>query len=350
MKYHLHIAQNEKFIVPFINFINSNYNKKEHEFAILEGRSEQIFQIPVLKNVKKTNKNLCSLLLLSCKMNKSKKIFLHGLFDSKVMILLFLQPWLLKKCFWIVWGGDLYSYRYRKHQFKYVLKEKLRTFVIKRLKGIITHVKGDYDLAKDWYGTKAEYFYSFIYPSNLYKEINFVPHEKTSGTKITIQVGNSADPTNNHIEIFELLKPFKNYINIICPLSYGDSGYKEKIINRGKEIFGDKFEALQSFLPIEKYIDILTEVDIAIFNHNRQQAIGNITTLIGLGKKVYIREDITTWCFCKSHELKVFNVNKINDKSFLSVIPQHEKQQNIKNVKTFFSEEKLKKDLKKIFI
>jgi dTDP-N-acetylfucosamine:lipid II N-acetylfucosaminyltransferase len=43
-----------------------------------------------------------------------------------VVIIFFLQPWLLKKSNWIIWGGDLYWYRYRKKEFKYSLYEVIR--------------------------------------------------------------------------------------------------------------------------------------------------------------------------------------------------------------------------------
>ena len=48
-------------------------------------------------------------------------------------------------------------------------------------------------------------------------------------------------------------------------------------------------------MPFERYIELLSDIDIAVFNHNRQQGLGNTTTLLGLGKKVYLRSDTTTW-------------------------------------------------------
>jgi dTDP-N-acetylfucosamine:lipid II N-acetylfucosaminyltransferase len=214
--------------------------------------------------------------------------------------------------------------------------------------GLITHIKGDYDLAKAWYGAKGKYYYSFIYPSNLYKEYDLSKVEKDNGKKY-IQVGNSADPSNNHMDIFRKLIDFKDYnIEIICPLSYGNMEYREKVIQQGKEVFGDKFKPLTKLLPFEEYLNILAKIDIAIFNHERQQAMGNITTLLGLGKKVYIRDDITTWDFCKEHGLKVYSINNFDEKVFLQDIPEDEKQRNIENVKFYFSEEKLVRDWEKI--
>ena len=33
------------------------------------------------------------------------------------------------------------------------------------------------------------------------------------------------------------------------------------------------------------YIQFLNQIDIAVFNHNRQQAMGTIRSLLGMGKK-----------------------------------------------------------------
>lgn len=68
-----------------------------------------------------------------------------------------------------------------------------------------------------------------MYPSNLYHEYSINNVSKTK-ENIIIQVGNSADCTNDHIEVFNKLKRYKN-IKIICPLSYGgDDVYIDNVI------------------------------------------------------------------------------------------------------------------------
>lgn len=182
-----------------------------------------------------------------------------------------------------------------------------------------------------------------MYPSNLYKEYDFSYLNKDHN-KIYIQIGNSADPSNNHLEVFEKLKKYKDTsIEIICPLSYGDVGHRDKIIKEGNRIFGEKFIPIITLMPFDEYLGLLAKIDIAIFNHKRQQAMGNITTLLGLGEKVYIRYDITSWDFCKDHGLKVFSSNA----GFSDLLQEMTK---IEKVKKHFSENKLKDDWKMIFI
>lgn len=52
MKY-LHLFRNEKFIKPYIEFVNENFDKNEHKFLIIDGAREKDIEIPTDKNVKK---------------------------------------------------------------------------------------------------------------------------------------------------------------------------------------------------------------------------------------------------------------------------------------------------------
>jgi len=73
--------------------------------------------------------------------------------------------------------------------------------------------------------------------------------------------------------------------------------------------------------------------------------MGNIITLLGMGKKVYMRNDITPWKTLKDIGVDIFNVSTI------SLEPQSEKviENNSQKIKSYFSEEKLVEQLKKIF-
>lgn len=343
----LHIFPREKFTVSFINFINKNFNKQEHLFFVYG--ANECYEKNDLENdfnVKSIKEQKISFLK---SIYTSDKIILHSLLISrKLLLFLAIQPFLLKKCNWVIWGGDLYHYKYRKRTFKENLYEYVRKLVIGKVGRLVSHIKGDYELAKEWYGAKGKYCYSFMYLSNVYKEYD-ISNMKEDKDCLVVQVGNSADITNDHIQIFLKLEKYKNEnIEIICPISYGNIKYRDKVIEEGKKIFGDKFKPITNFIPFQEYLQMLARVDVAIFNHQRQQAVGNITTLLGLGKKVYIKDDITTWDFCFQHNLKVFNANSNIDDLFIK-LSENDKLNNIQNVKDNFSELKLKNDLEKIF-
>ncbi|MGG1397346.1 TDP-N-acetylfucosamine:lipid II N-acetylfucosaminyltransferase [Bacillus salipaludis] len=342
----IHIIPNDKFTNPYIEFINENFDKDKHCFLILgEGIGSDI---QLDDNIFQINKDFKSILELIIRINRAHKIHLHGLFHPQLIFLLYLQPWTLNKCNWIIWGGDLYLYTQTSKGFSDRIYEHLRKFVIKRLKSITTHIKGDYKLAQSWYNTRADYFYSFMYPSNLFKPVDLTKLDKNKDY-FYVQVGNSSDPSNNHLEVFDHLEKHKEKkIKIICPLSYGDKEYKNLIIKEGEKRFGDQFVPLTDFISLKDYLNILAKIDVAIFNHKRQQGLGNITTLLGLGKKVYIRDDVTTWDFCKEHGLTVFSTNHGYEDLFIP-LDENIKHLNQRVMKVSFSEEKLVKDWEKIF-
>lgn len=331
----IHVMGLDKFIQPFIDF-NSKYidTNLEHKYFVIHKTTQY--------ELKKNQKNLYEItgyfkntLNLIISLYASKKIIIHGLWNKHLILFLFLQPWLLKKCYWVMWGGDFY------------FSEKqswLKKQVIKKMGHFITYIKGDYELAKKWYGADGEYHECFMYPSNLYKDYEI---EDKNHQTINIQLGNSADATNNHIEVIEKLKKYKHEnINIFVPLSYsGEKEYIDNVIEKGKDIFGDKFHPMLDFMPFEEYLEFLGKIDISIFAHKRQQAMGNTITLLGLGKKVYMRSDITPWKQFNEIGVKVFDIDKIT----LDKIKSDTQTMNKQKIKEYFSQERYIQQLKNLF-
>lgn len=337
----VHIINNDKFANSFIKFIEKYFNDNEHLYIFLYGEDQEKFSIPQKNNVLNINNqynkinNIVTLSkILTPYIKKADKVILHSIYTRNLIIYLFTHQKYLIKCYHVMWGGDFYF----PEKQNWIKKQ-----VIKNMGHFITYIHGDYKLAQKWYGAKGNYHECFMYPSNLYKEYDIKPK---SHKTINIQVGNSADPTNNHLEVFEKLEKYKDDdIRIIVPLSYGNQEYAKEVIAQGQKIFGDKFEPLTEFMSFEKYLDLLAEIDIAIFNHNRQQAMGNTITLLGLGKKVFMRDDITPWKTFENIEVSVFNINNLT----LDLLDEEIKQQNQQRIKEYFSKENYLKQLNKLF-
>jgi hypothetical protein len=333
----LHIAGCDKFLPPFIEFIKINFDFSQHQFVLSHGMGSN--RVKKEKNIFSANPGIIQRLIFYLKFlqkaQKSKIIIMHGLFDPGLIILLAFQPWLLNRCHWAIWGGDLYDHELGRRAWKWKIKEFFKKIAIPKIGHFITHIKGDYELAQQWYGAKGRWHECFMYPSNLFKDylITPKPHEG-----INILLGNSATPTNNHLDAMEKLRPFAGEsIRIYCPLSYGDAAYAEQIAQAGQKIFGEKFIALREFMPFEKYLELLAEIDIAVFNHNRQQGMGNITTLLGLGKVVYMRKEITSWTTLEKIGIHIYSIEKLdrlnkNEKGLI---------ENTRLIAEYFSEKKL---------
>lgn len=331
----------KKFVLPFMDFIRSNFSDGRHKFIIYGDLKES--EVPPSADTVVCKGLLKNIFLLSMQMHKAEKIILHGLFNSRIFYILLAQPWVLKKCYWVIWGGDLYIHEAPVKDWRWRKNDFLRRQVIKRLGHFVTQVYGDYELAKTWYGARGQYHECFMYPSNLYKKYDITPKiDKT----IHIQIGNSADPTNNHIDALEKLLIHKDKnIKLFVPLSYGSQDHAAKVIEFGEMKFGDIFQAMTDFMPFEKYIEFLADIDIALFNHRRQQAMGNATTLLGIGKTVYMRSDISSWTFFKKLGLAVFDIERFD----LTELSEAQANENRKIVSNYFSETNLVNQLEDLF-
>lgn len=361
MKY-LHIALESSFIKSYINFINENFDKNEHKFLIIDGIKEENIKISsdenVIKYISKGREFngiikkiflILQLPILYLKLfnycRNSEKIYFHGLFDFRIIMFLYIFNGFLYRGNWIIWGGDLYNSLSKKELFY-----KIEYFVKNKMKYVSTLVPEDYNEAKNKYNIKGEYRKA-IYINPIKLEYLDALENNNKKEETFIQIGNSADPQNNHIEILKKLSKFKNEnIKIYCPLSYGDLNYGKEVEKYGKNIFGEKLICLFKFLTPKEYSKYLSEIDILIFNHKRQQGLGNIFALGYLNKKIYIRDDISTWNYLTDElELKIYNSNTIDNENFEEFIKNIKNENKEKILNSVYSEKYIKNIWEKNF-
>ncbi len=286
------------------------------------------------------------------KFSQKDKLIIHGLFNPRLLFYLYFRRDKINKCVWSIWGGDVYFYKHRQNNIKHDFVEYLRKTIIPQIPVVVSLIRGDYEIVKKVYGSNAKYIYSF-YPNpvdfNLIK--NLTPQNREDGIKI-ILVGNSGDPANNHQEVFEFLDRFKDKdIKIICPLSYGNAAYIKKIVFLGNKMFGLKFEPLTEFISPYEYVKVLSSVDVAIMNHERQQGLGNTIALLALGKKVFIRSDTSPFEFFAYRGIKIFDTLKIKDLSFNQIfeLDKNIAEKNRLKVLDVFSEKEACENWQKVF-
>lgn len=346
-KYIFHIFPKEKFTDEYVNFINKNFHKKEHIFWLYG--NEYNTKCDSEDNVIVSH-NKCTDWLLCLKLlYKSQGIILHFFSYRKLLELLFIQPWLLSKLNIVFWGSDLYSYRKKKITIKQKMHEGIRKLIIKNSKYITTLVPGDYDLAKKWYKVKGIKLSGNYINISAQNNLNSIKEKKkwikSEKSTINIQIGNNAQKTNRHLEAIDLISRFKDYnIKVYVPLSYcGDKEYISKVITHGKNILGNKFVPLLEFMSIENYNDYLSTIDVAIFNNDRQQGMGNINSLVYLGSKVFLKSDTSMWqYFVKENSYclgKIEDINKMNFQDFIT-IKQEDLEKNALKVSELSNENK----------
>ncbi|WP_405242572.1 TDP-N-acetylfucosamine:lipid II N-acetylfucosaminyltransferase [Lentisalinibacter salinarum] len=151
-----------------------------------------------------------------------------------------------------------------------------------------------------------------------YAQINYVTAEDSfaaqaeAPTSDDILVGNSASPTNNHLEVLEILANLQlGHRRVVVPLSYGRSDYREAIVAAGERLLGENFIPIVKYMPLEHYRALLGRCSIAIMNHYRQQAVGNIGALIYSGAKVFMDQRSTVYQFLRERGAAVFTIEQI---------------------------------------
>jgi dTDP-N-acetylfucosamine:lipid II N-acetylfucosaminyltransferase len=350
----------ENYAFNFVQFLKNNLTKVEFEnhifyFTYHEKENLKDSFLNRLEEISLKNKKVIyfsdhiSLMKNLNNSNYENNIF-HQLSSTQVFIYLFKNYKLLKKTSWMMWGGDVYNVFIDKSSFKYQVYDFIvRRFVIKNLKFIIGF-KGDYDLLQSRYNSRAKYCFAlYDMPSKIYA---LDEYKDKSNDTIKILVAHSANSANNHEIIFQKLLPYKNEnIEIICPLSYGDLKNGAIIEKRGYELFGEKFHPLKEFMKPDKFSRLLEDIDVAVFSIDRQAAVGILTTLISLGKKVYYKKDVVPFDFYKENEIKIFDTDELKNKDFSEFvdISIDDRIRNIKNINIVYYKENIIKLWRDIF-
>ena len=110
------------------------------------------------------------------------------------------------------------------------------------------------------------------------------------------------------------------------------------ILKKGEEFFLEKFKPLLNFLPLEEYNNYLSQCNVAIMGHHRQQAVGNIIVLLWLGVKVFLSEKSTLFSYLTRKGVVVYCLEKdlhtLNKNVFLGL----NKTEILKNRKILYEE------------
>jgi dTDP-N-acetylfucosamine:lipid II N-acetylfucosaminyltransferase len=309
----LHIfTQVSDYALEFIRLLKEKFEPLDHILVfrnksrkeILEGKFQG--KIYFLETRKELVSNMPSLL------KNTDKIIFHSFPVSRSLLFWYRHRKYCSKGVWSVWGQDAYWYNYCEKTLENRMYEWIRTRLIRRLHTILCPIRGDYDFIRDHYRTKAIYQPGMYPIPTDFEALRGTKDKKEDNGIIHIQVGNSANPTNNTIEIIRYLaKNMGGKYLVFCPVSYGDEVYAKTVIDFGNKELGDRFYPMTAFLDREQYASFVASVDILIMNHQRQQGLGNIFSYLYLGKKVYIRSDNSSFQFFEEHGIKVYDTRTL---------------------------------------
>ena len=349
----VHLFPYSFFVNYYVDFISRNYDSNDHKIVIY--RKEDYAREEISNSIVYYYKGKKDTLKLNKLFNKADRIVIHSLgIELEMLMLLYINKSIRKKVVWIIWGSDLYWKRDRKRDAISNIIEYIRERIIADFKYIGCLVTGDYYLATKWYKTNARMI-RINYAEK--GEKAFIDSLNTNNAKndeiIRIIVGNCGTPSNGHKEICELLSKWKERnIHIYLPLSYGDSDYIDEIKKEYLTTFEDKVSVIENMMTLEDYLVMLSDIDIAIFNNDRQQALGNIFALMYMGKKVCLREGTSMWDeLVNIQGARLYSCKDISNDSFWDEWPNEYDIENNKDVtnRMHYSEEILMEGWNKVF-
>lgn len=160
-----------------------------------------------------------------------------------------------------------------------------------------------------------------------------------------ILLGNSSAPTNNHIEIIYCLQKIDlGDRKVIVPLSYGGSiEYRNYVIELGERLLGSNFVPIIDFMTLSDYNVMLSRCSIAIMNHYRQQALGNIGVLMLRGVRIFINPQSVLFDFFSRNGMIVSSIDQLfcNDPVIFQELSEGDVKKNIDGIKENWDKAKI---------
>ena len=344
-----HLSLDEKFIDCAIEQF-SDLHDVESEFCVCaEGAKAKLVKSPDIK-IFHTSEQIVSYV------NENH-------FDYAVLHSLCLSPRILSKLqmpiLWCSWGYDIYSDKKATKRkpivldlFKPLTRKALgpqQTTFKEKLKYLLLKIGYKSSLQKhhDAFLKKISYL-SVVLPEEFemvkknFKQLRFFPfryvdkdngalnHNILSPTK-SILLGNSLDPTNNHIDILQSLENIKVHCKVYIPISYPNvpGPYKKRLKEFAEHLQYVTPIFLEEFIPREQYFDIINECSIAIFGHIRQQAVGNILHMFCEGRKIFLYKDSIAYKHFYNAGAKIFSIeNDLEPTIFDSVLGEDIQNKN----------------------
>ena len=319
----LHLMRKEKFTSEIAEFYDKWFNNGEHDLCYV------IKDDSTLVNDKLTIKQF------EIKYSDLSKKLTHDFFKSYDFICLhsmFLDNYILKsiilrriykKIIWIEWGFDLYNYRQK--GFLSFAKNFMNSFFRRNVNTIVFIFEPDIIYYKKMFKRYHSnvFFAPYIGPKIDEEFYHYTKDSRLNVTNLTndtiyIQIGHSATRQIDHINVLNKLSRFKNEnIKLVIPLSYGDKEYAKEVMHYAQSIFSeDKLLILVDYMPKDDYFEVLSRIDIAIFDTQRQIGLGNINRLIFRNTKIYMPSNSIMYDYFCSKGVPIQKIELIDDMCF----------------------------------
>lgn len=308
-----------------------------------------------------------------------RNVYIHWLCHEAIDIVNRIPPGI--NVIWCFWGGDgleqpsllkwVYqpkSYRYYmqhlartpldwrhfgsfKRRFREIRREKLardkHLRAMRRVDYFAHYLPEDFKKVRKAAGLRAQYI-DFHYAS-VEDLLEGAASSDPALERPDILLGNSDTITNNHFEAIDALSGLDlSGRRVLCPLSYEKGAYARDVAFYGTERLGKAFRPLLDFLPRTEYNRLLTGVGYAVMNHNRSQALGNITALLNAGTKVFMSRDSTLYRFLSGSGFSISTTEDLKQGSCFSPLSEEQTSKNRSLLLKHFGREAQKEKIRRL--
>lgn len=351
----LHLATDEKFIDRGVSFFKEDLRILNHLLVVSDStvynhvKSSQDFQI------------------LSSELDKIPKI--AATYD--ILVIHSLIPYFYKTIdslhekfiIWIGMGFDYYDFIYYTQY--HSMMEKTKEFYINNVSELDRNIieeqinnskppsqkisllnkinifcpvlPSEYDLIVP-HSDNAPIFCPWNY---IYEDLEDVMKNYQFSSNNSIIIGNSASPTNNHLDIICLINKdnIPKNSKIITPLSYGNMKYANLVSTVFDSTFGEQYIPVRDFMELHEYMKLLSMANVCIMAHKRQQGMGNIIMMLHLGYKIFMNKESPAYTFLIENGVKVYTLEDLHCLNHLITndLDENIKKKNSKIIKQLFS-------------
>lgn len=319
---HLFPADMAHIYRHYIRFINEHFDASAHAFLLVSQGASETLEKAIPESIRRYDNitlfdydDRRDRTSLFSRIDRGRLTLCHSLyFPVRLLVQMMLKPYRMRRLVWVSWGRDMtswsapkgslrrrigYYFRCRVPYFVAIFEPDLATFQQNYRSGACTFLAG-YPVT----------IYSGL--ENLKEVVPSLPHKIEQDLPVNVMIGHSSTDELRHLDVIRDLAHLKDHnLRFYFPLTYGDSAYGDNVSGVATDVFGKKAICMRDSMPLEDYLNFLASVDIAIFNTERQIALGNIHPLLYMGKTIYLPHESVLSKHYRSHGVPIVDYESI---------------------------------------
>ena len=185
-----------------------------------------------------------------------------------------------------------------------------------KVNDLLTWMKSEHTFAHDRIPSlKASYKFFFYENPVAYRDLRHLVRQPAERTRKTLKliIGNSATPTNNHVDAVRDLSIQGVKADLFIPISYGNASYARFLKTALRFYKGGQVEFVDTRMDFNSYLNFLNTADALVMNNIRPQGYGNIFIMLFLGKPVFLNINNTSLPDIIEYKIPCLTIDRVKD-------------------------------------